>query len=146
MDQQIKDLKYIINLIETDTDLDLKGKRLYNAQDIISHMIFENNRKQKEYFISVNDIGPDDNFTRFYTVLGRMNRAEANKINEENSDNSAYGAGYADGVREVTKEEYDYWYALACYSEMLKFSKWMKTSMQLSDIELDNIKKKISEL
>lgn len=146
MDQQIKDLKDIINLIEVDTDLDLKGKRLYNAQDIISGMIFENNRKQKGYFISINDIGPDDSFTRFYTVLGRMSRAKAIKINEENSDNSAYGAGYKDGVREVTKEEYDYWYALACYSEMLKFSKWMKTSMQLSDIELEPIKKKNSEL
>ena len=43
MDQQIKDLKDIINLIEMDTDLDLKGKRLSNAQDIISDMIFENN-------------------------------------------------------------------------------------------------------
>jgi len=43
MDQQIKDLKDIINLIEVDTDLDLKGKRLSNAQDIINEMIFKNN-------------------------------------------------------------------------------------------------------
>lgn len=146
MDQQIKDLKDIINLIEVDTDLNLKGERLYNARDIISDMIFENNRKQKGYFISINDIGPSDDFTRFYTVLGRMTRAEAIKINEENSDNSAYSAGYNDGVREVTEEEYEYWYALACYSEMLELSRWMDIHMQLSDIEIDPIKKKISEL
>ena len=146
MDQQIKDLKDIINLIEVDTDLDLKGKRLSNAQDIITEMIFENNLKQKGYFISINDVGPDDNFTRFYTVLGKMNRADAVRINEENSDDSAYGAGYDDCVREVSEEEYYLWYALACYSEMLSLSKRMIMSMRLSDIELHPIKEKISEL
>lgn len=146
MDQQIKDLKDIINLIEVDTDLDLKGKRLSNAQDIINDMIFENDHKQEGYFISVNDIGPDDNFTRFYLVLGIMNRADAIRINKENSDNNAYSAGYNDGVREVTKETYDLWRALACYSEMLRLSKRMNRFMQLSDIELYPIKQKISEL
>jgi hypothetical protein len=146
MDQQIKDLKDIINLIEVDTDLNLKGEHLSDAQDIINGMIFRNNRKQKGYFISINDIGPDDNFTRFYTVLGKMNRADAIRINEENSDDSEYGAGYDDGVREVTEETYKLWRALACYSEMLEFSKWMDMSMRLSDIELDPIKKKVSEL
>jgi len=146
MDQRIKDLKDIINLIEVDTDLDLKGKRLSNAQDIINEMIFENNRKQKGYFISINDIGLDDDFTRFYTVLGKMNRVDAIRINENISDNSAYGAGYDDCVREVSEEEYYLWYALACYSEMLNFSKRMVVSMQLSDIELHPIKEMISKL
>ena len=146
MDQQIKDLKDIINLIEVDTDLDLKGEHLSDAQDIINGMIFRNNRKQEGYFISINDIGPDDNFTRFYLVLGKMNRENAIRINKENSDDSAYSAGYNDGVREVSEEEYDLWLALACYSEMLEFSKWMNMSMRLSDVELDPIKQKISEL
>ena len=146
MDQQIKDLKDIITLIELSTDLDLKRKRLSNAQDIINKMISENDRKQERYFISVNDIGPDDNFTRFYLVLGEMTRADAIRINKENSDDSAYSAGYNDGVREVSEEEYILWHALACYSEMLNFSKWIDRSIRLSDIELDPIKKKISEL
>ena len=146
MDQQIKDLKDIINLIEVDTDLDLKGKRLSNAQDIINGMIFRNNRAQEGYYISINDIGPDDDFIRFYTVLGKMNRADAIRINKENSDDSAYGAGYDDGVREVTEETYKLWHALACYSEMLEFSKWMDRSLRLSEIELEPIKQKISEL
>ena len=146
MDQQIKDLKDIINLIEVDTDLDLKGKRLSNAQDIINEMIFENNRKQKGYFISINNIGLDDNFTRFYTVLGKMNRADAVRINENISDDGVYGASYDDYVREVSEEEYYLWNALACYSEMLNFSKRMVISMQLSDIELYPIKERISKL
>jgi len=145
MDQQIKDLKDIINLIEVDTDLDLKGKRLSNAQDITNEMIFENNRKQKGYFISINDIGLDD-FTRFYTVLGKMNRVDAIRINENISDNSAYGAGYINCVRKVSEEEYYLWYALAYYSEMLNFSKRMVVSMQLSDIEMYPIKERIYKL
>ena len=146
MDQQIKDLKDIINLIEVDTDLDLKRERLSNAQDIINDMILENDSEREGYFISVNDIGPDDEFTRFYTVLGRMYRVDAIKINEENSDDSSYYAHYKDGVREVSEETYILWHALACYSEMLKFSKLMDMSMQLSDVELYPIKQKISEL
>ena len=147
MDQQIKDLKNIINLIEVDTDLDLKGERLSNAQDIINDMIFENDRKQWGYFISVNDIGPDDDFTRFYLVLDKMKRTDAIKINKENSDDSSYYARYKDGVREVSEETYNLWQALACYSEMLTLSKTIQEPMlQLSDIELCPIKQMISEL
>ena len=147
MDQQIKDLKDIINLIEVDTDLDLKVKRLSNAQDIINEMILENDYKQEGYFISVNDIGPDDDFTRFYTVLGQMNRENAIRINKKNLDDSSYYARYKDGVREVSEETYNLWQALACYSEMLTLSKKIQEPMlQLSDIELYPIKQKISEL
>ena len=146
MDQQIKDLKDIINLIEVDTDLDLKRERLYNAQDIIDEMISDNDRKREKYFISINDIGPNNNFTRFYTVLGKMNREEAVHINKINSDYNTYSAGCNDSVREVSKETYDLWHALACYSEMLNISKQINISIQLSELQLDPIKQKISEL
>ena len=147
MDQQIKNLKDIINLIEVDTDLDLKGERLSDAQDIISQMIFDNNSAKKGYYISINDIGPDDDFTRFYTVLEKMNRENAIRINKENLDDRSYYARYKDCVREVSEATYNLWQALACYSEMLILSKTVQEPiLQLSDIELDPIKQKISEL
>lgn len=147
MNQQIENLKNIINLIEVDTDLDIKGERLSNAQNIINNMIFENDSKRGGYFISVNDIGPDNDFTRFYTVLEKMTRADAIKINKENSDDSSYYARYRDGIREVSKATYNLWYELAWYSEIVALSKRALTPMlQLSGIKLDLIKQMISKL
>ena len=148
MDQQIENLKNIINLIEVDTNLGIKGERLSNARDIINNMISENDSKQRGYFISVNDIGSDNDFTRFYTVLEKMTRAEAIHINKEHVDNNSYYSRYyRDGVREVSKATYNLWYELAWYSEIVALSKRALTPMlQLSGIRLDLIKQIISEL
>ncbi len=154
MENRINELKDCIKYIEENTDLNLsiKGQCLSDMRDIVEDLIFDNDRKQEGYYISINDIGPDDNFTRFYLVLGRMNYAEAIHINKNNADDNAYSAGYNDGVREVSEEEYYLWHALACYSEMLGLSKMfglpkeMKMSLGLSEIEIEPIKQRISEL
>jgi len=75
---------------------------------------WEIKRNQSAIFVSINDIGPDDDFTRIYTPLGFMTREEAEKKCEELSDDNF---GWAmDGVKEITPEEYDLYIACGHWS------------------------------
>ncbi len=72
----------------------------YHARTLRHQLMNE----QKAYFISVNQIGQDDNFVEVYTFLGWCTETQADKACGELSDDNGWGQ---DKYLKLTKEEYD---------------------------------------
>lgn len=101
--------------------------------------------EQKAYFISVNQIGPDDNFIEIYTFLGFCTEAQASKACEELSDENGYGN---DTYFKLTKEEYDKYIKIrrltSSYNK-LKNVRYLSESRELVGKTVDALQKEIEE-
>lgn len=101
--------------------------------------------EQKAYFISVNQIGPDDDFTEIYTFLGFCTEAQASKACGELSDENGYGH---DRYLKLTKEEYNKYVKISRLTTpyyKLKDIKYLSESRELVDETLEALKKEIEE-
>lgn len=143
----IDDFKKHVNDLNEDMEVEVFDENLAYVRGILNNIDIENNRRQTGYYIAVNDIGPDDDFTRYYTPIGRMTRGEALVILDAlGGESEYYSAGWGDHLEQVSEKTYAEWYALAIYSTMLEYSKWVDVEYHLTDDELRPIEDKVLQL
>ena len=127
-----------------DFDTDKKNvdalRKIESFARMLRHELMD---EQKAYFISVNQIGPDDNFTEFYTLLGFCTEAQASKACGKLSDENGYGH---DTYLKLTKEEYNKYVKirrLTSSYDKLKDVRYLSESRELVGKTVDALEKEI---
>ena len=110
-ERAIEELKQIIEELETTELADPKFCDMVNdIEYCCQDLKITSEYTCKGYFIAIYDDGPEDSFTRYYTLLGHCTLAEANAVLHElsNEDIDPYFFCRCSdaGCRQVTKEEY----------------------------------------
>lgn len=95
----------------------------------------------KAYFISVNDIGPDDDFIRVYTPIGFVTRSEALAKCMKLSGEDGYGEN---DILEVDKETYDMYIEWRQWYDLAKQVRFFHEAQEL--IPYDSVKNKVDEI
>ena len=92
-------------------------------------------------YILIYDVGPDDNFARYYEPVGLMTEHEAlEKLKSRDSN------GYYERVREISKEEWDDFIHLRDLTDIATHIDRLKRYNDFSQAVRDDISLKISNL
>ena len=118
-------------------------RKIENFAQMLRHELMD---EQKAYFISVNQIGPDDNFVEIYTFLGWCTETQADKACSELSDDNGYGH---DTYLKLTKEEYDKYVKvrrLTTSCHKLEDVKYLSESGELVNQTIQALRREIEDL
>lgn len=112
--KQISDIEKLIS--EIDDNLD-DSEYFCTLSQRIQHLTDDINRIHSGYYVAFINIGPEDNFSRFYYPLGFMTTYEAYRILRD--ELTIYrDPCNEEGIVEVSKEEYDKYYSLITLDEL----------------------------
>ncbi len=126
----------------TESDLDV----LADLRSLCCDALAQAERQASGYYISVEDIGPDDNFVRWYTPLGFMTFAEAKAKVYGDAKDDYYDMWDGPGIKEVTREEYDMYHDLGRLTSIKNSIGSLHEKSALSPEFLSEVEDKIKEL
>lgn len=97
--------------------------------------------RHSDIYILIYDVGPDDNFARYYEPVGIMTEHDAlEKLKTRDSN------GYYKRVQEISKEEWDDFIHLRDLTDIATHIDWLKRYNDFSEAVRDDISLKISKL
>lgn len=136
----VDEIKKTVNQISNDIDdVDI----LYDLKQSIKDLIHRIEHEHQGIYLAIFDVGPDDDFIRYYKPLGRMTLAQAyEKLSELGEDE---GAG-EESVREITEEEWNDFIHLGYLSQIETYFNCIKRYDNFPEEAFKEISKQIKEL
>lgn len=143
MENLINDFTDIVNKLDgTESDIDT----LTNLKELCDYALAQAERQASEYYISIEDIGPDDNFVRWYTPLGFMTLAEAKAKVYGDAEDDYYDMWDGPGIKKVTREEYDMYHDIGRLTLIKNSIGALHENSALNPEFLSEVEDKIKEL
>lgn len=109
--QYVKEARELSKQLNEDCDGSLVRELINNLQCLSKAIEHEHSG----WYLAIQDVGPDDNFTRYYRLLGFMTTEKAFKLLEIFPSN-----GYEDHIKEIDKETWDKYCQVRDLSNFLK--------------------------
>lgn len=134
----VGEIKKTVDQISDDIDdVDI----LYNLKQSIKDLIYRIEREHQGIYLAIFDVGPDDDFIRYYKPLGRMTLAQAYEKLSELGEDEGEGS-----VREITEDEWNDFIHLSYLSQIEIYFNCIKRYDNFPEEAFKEISKQIKEL